>query len=363
MKKTTRILALVLSMVMLLGLAACTDPADSNTTTVNNQNPEPTPSSSTPATTTTVAQPSYKEQVLACFAQLASASAPGLNTYESSWDEMVAYLTEKGVISAEAQQVDMLTTEGYLNDNTGGSIPTYAFADKAVDFGGFYLVWWDLVNPSAAHDCYVGMKNNSGNIVIMGGAAVVKFVMESYGSFAIGFSAEYDEAAKNAAIAAMDAVDGTAYNLNYMSGATGLAEALLKAGLLTVNDAKDKVNLNEQYSFPSHGWVWDGDTSSWVEKDYDAHVTMADEACTYGNVTILYFAAANRSETSYYPNIYNVYKNLSETGTSNLYCYLNGGSELVTYTANAENAYDAAGTEVTVSADAVYGGFAIYVAE
>ena len=39
-----------------------------------------------------------------------------------TYDEMVDYLTAKGYISKDAAPVDMLTTEGYLTDNTGGGM-------------------------------------------------------------------------------------------------------------------------------------------------------------------------------------------------------------------------------------------------
>ena len=36
---------------------------------------------------------------------------------------MVEYLTAKGYISKDSSPVDMLTTEGYLTDNTDGETP------------------------------------------------------------------------------------------------------------------------------------------------------------------------------------------------------------------------------------------------
>lgn len=111
-----------------------------------------------------------------------------------TYDEMVAYLTEKGYIAEDASPVDMLTTEGYVTDNTGGSFPTAPFADRAEDYDGLWLIWWDSKTPSEAYtSCYSSMALNSGVIVYMGGAAVIQSAAWN-GDFAIAFAEDYAQA-------------------------------------------------------------------------------------------------------------------------------------------------------------------------
>lgn len=108
-----------------------------------------------------------------------------------TYDEMAAYLTEKGYISKDAAPVDMLTTEGYLTDNTGGEIPFAPFADKAMDYDGLWLMWWDSETPSDAYtNCFQNLAMNGGTVVYMGGAAVLETAACS-GSFAIAFAENY----------------------------------------------------------------------------------------------------------------------------------------------------------------------------
>ena len=108
-----------------------------------------------------------------------------------TYDEMVDYLTAKGYISKDAAPVDMLTTEGYLTDNTGGEIPFAPFADKAMDYGGLWLMWWDSEMPSEAYtNCFQNLAMNGGAVVYMGGAAVLETAAYN-GSFAIAFAENY----------------------------------------------------------------------------------------------------------------------------------------------------------------------------
>ena len=53
----------------------------------------------------------------------ACGGAKAVDPETCTYDEMVEYLTAKGYISKDAAPVDMLTTEGYLTDNTDGEIP------------------------------------------------------------------------------------------------------------------------------------------------------------------------------------------------------------------------------------------------
>ena len=106
-------------------------------------------------------------------------------------DEMVGEHNAKGDNNKNAVPVDMLTTEGYLTDNTGGDIPYGPFADKAQDYDGLWLMWWDAATPSEAYtNCFQNLAMNEGTIVYMGGAAVLETAAYN-GSFAIAFGEGY----------------------------------------------------------------------------------------------------------------------------------------------------------------------------
>lgn len=123
-----------------------------------------------------------------------------------TYDEMVGYLTAKGYIAKNASPVDMLTTEGYVTDNTGGDMPFVPFADKAQDYGGLWLMWWDAAAPSEAYEsCFKNIAMNSGTVVYMGGAAVLQTAAYN-GSFAIAFAEDY--AQKDAALKDFSALTG-----------------------------------------------------------------------------------------------------------------------------------------------------------
>ncbi len=134
----------------------------------------------------------------------ACGGAKSVDPKTCTYDEMVSYLTEKGYIAKDAAPVDMLTTEGYLTDNTGGDIPFAPFADRAEDYGGLWLMWWDSATPSEAYTNYFqSMAANNGAMVYMGGAAVLQ-TEASNGNFAVAFSADY--AQKDAVLADFNAL-------------------------------------------------------------------------------------------------------------------------------------------------------------
>lgn len=123
-----------------------------------------------------------------------------------TYDEMVAYLTEKGYIAKDASPVDILTTEGYLTDNTGGSFPYAPIADRAGDYDGLWLFWWDAATPSETYtSCFENIAANGGTIVYEGGAAILQ--TEGYnGAFAIAFAEGYGQ--KDAALADFMSLSG-----------------------------------------------------------------------------------------------------------------------------------------------------------
>lgn len=126
-----------------------------------------------------------------------------VNTKTGTYDEMVAYLTAKGYIAEGTTPVDINVTEGYVTDNTGGDFPFVTIADKANDYGGLWLFWWDLENPTENYDTYTSMAMNSGFMVFMGGAAVLGTEANS-GAFAIAFAEDY--AQKDAVLADFNAL-------------------------------------------------------------------------------------------------------------------------------------------------------------
>lgn len=129
--------------------------------------------------------------VLGAAMMTACSSTPAPKTKTATYDEMVAWLTSKGYIAKDAAPVDINTTAGYVTDNTGGSFPYATLADKACDYNGLWLFWWDLSNKeSETYSVYESMGNNSGFIVYAGGACVLQ--TEAYnGAFAIAFAADY----------------------------------------------------------------------------------------------------------------------------------------------------------------------------
>lgn len=112
------------------------------------------------------------------------------NAKTSSYDEMVAWLTEEGYISEEAQPIDINTTEGYVTDNTGGQFPVAVLADRAEDYEGLWLFWWDLENPTENYEVYQNLKVNAGMMMVGGGAAVLQSAAQN-GAYAIAFAQDY----------------------------------------------------------------------------------------------------------------------------------------------------------------------------
>lgn len=120
-----------------------------------------------------------------------------------TYDEMVDYLTQEGYISEDAAPVNINETQGYVTDHTGGTLSVVPVADRAEDYEGLWLFWWDLENQTDVYEMYQSMQSNSGTIVIQGGAAVLETAGRN-GAFAIAFAPDY--AQKDAALAAFEAL-------------------------------------------------------------------------------------------------------------------------------------------------------------
>lgn len=132
-----------------------------------------------------------------CACGQGKAAAP--NAATAAYDDVVAYLKEGGVIADETGAVDINTTEGYVTDNTGGDFAVAEIADKAYDYDGLWLLWWDVANESELYQSnFQYIEMNEGIIVIQGGAATLQ--AEAYkGAYAIAFAEDYgkkDEALK-----------------------------------------------------------------------------------------------------------------------------------------------------------------------
>lgn len=144
--------------------------------------------------------------LLLTFALAACGGAKSVDPKSCTYDEMVSYLTGKGYIAKDAAPVDMLATEGYVTDNTGGDMPFVPFADKAQDYDGLWLMWWDSATPSDAYtSCFQDIAVHGGVIVYMGGAAVLETAAYN-GNFAIAFGPDY--AQKDAVLADFNALAG-----------------------------------------------------------------------------------------------------------------------------------------------------------
>jgi hypothetical protein len=112
------------------------------------------------------------------------------NAKTASYEEMVNYLKAKGYIDEKAEPVDINVTKGYLTDNTGGQFTQTQVADKAYDYNGLWLFWWDLDAKTDNYATYEGMAANAGTIVLGGGAAILTTEAKN-GAFAIAFSDKY----------------------------------------------------------------------------------------------------------------------------------------------------------------------------
>ena len=64
--------------------------------------------------------------------------------------------------------------------------------DKAYDYEGLWLFWWDPENKTDLYENYESMAANQGTIVLAGGAAVLETEAVN-GTYAIAFSEDYEK--------------------------------------------------------------------------------------------------------------------------------------------------------------------------
>lgn len=97
-----------------------------------------------------------------------------VNASTSPYEDMVDYFEQEGFILEDCEPVDINETTGYLTDNTNGEFTETKVADKAYDYDGLWLFWWDLENKTDLYGNYESMATNQGTIVLAGGAAVLE---------------------------------------------------------------------------------------------------------------------------------------------------------------------------------------------
>lgn len=394
MKKTYRFWLLLLSLVLafsLTGLVACgteaDDPDDSDDTDTGD-----TGDADDVEETLTVLE--YLETL-----NEVSVAEGEANVYVSDYDDVVSYLQGKGVLSSETNPVNINETAGYLWDGSTYAVSTeaVAFADKAYDYDGVWLIWWDISNGSEYEDVYTSMANNSGSIVVNGGqyscptssysgfyAIAFKDAVEATYSYNYGTEnynsycydedgnwssegyAQYKEALAAAVaeaeeeyedvIEAFEDMDTTA-PLKYSSSASDVAAALRSAGYISASDYVSPKNLNEVYTYYSD-----------YMGDY-VYVELATDAYQYGDITIYYFDTSN----SWYSwsTWYYMFTNLQENGETVVYYDGSYGGAFgvpwydssFVYTYGSDNTYDSEGTTLSYSVDLIIGSFAFKVSE
>lgn len=390
-KRTSKIAVLLLSLLLALSLVwlvSCTTTESSDTasdtTSESSSDDESTSSDTEPEEDDTVT----KEEILAYLESLSDIEvAEGeVNVYVSEYDDMVAYLQTQGVISADAEPVDMNTTAGYLWEYaTGMTTEAIAFADKAYDYGGVYLMWWDIANGSEYEDYYSSYSFSTGTIAVGGGQYTLPFSSTS-GFYAIAFadvvevslsysygaengSQNYDDyseytAAMSTAVAAaeaeyadeiaiFEAIDDTA-PLEYATSLSDVAATLRGAGYISAADYVSPTDLNAIYTY--------------TYNDTTCYVPFAYEAYQYGNISIYYYDSSDSWWS--FSTCYYIYTNLCNSLTSDIYYDASyGGSWGVewyngdVYKYNENNEYDADGTTLTLTVDVVIGNFAFAISE
>lgn len=127
-----------------------------------------------------------------------------VNTSTSPYEDMVDYFIQEGFIPKDCEPVNINETTGYLQDNTGGEYTETKVADKAYDYEGLWLFWWDQENKSDLYEGYQSMAVNQGVIVFGGGAAVLGTDSQN-GAYALAFSEDYEK--KKEVIDAFEALE------------------------------------------------------------------------------------------------------------------------------------------------------------
>mgnify|MGYP000879902217 CR=1 FL=1 len=334
------LLCLVLASGMILSCAACTPPE-----------PELT----------------KKEKVMSLLDELAKTpELTEINSYHSDYDAMVDYLKEQGVIAETAEAVDMNTTAGYVKKHNGTYNDVKKIADKAFDYGGIWLIWFDLTNldnatsMKATYDSLVANHTiilNGGEYTLALGDGAIN------GCFALMYGDNITDGQKTDFTAKFKAIDDTVLSLDYMN-IMDVAKALKEEGL--IENVINFVNVNEKYSFDTFSVAWDQAQGKYVATPSSGKVKVADSAQDYDGITIYYYNIGNCGS-----KLAEYYEKLKTDKSYDVsFGYYATADEAVQwktvnadYKYGAENNYDAEGTQLTITVDAVYGRFAVAVSD
>lgn len=280
-----------------------------------------------------------------------------LNAYTASYEDVVAMLKKQGVIKDTENAVDMNAVGGYWDDNMNGGLAAdpVVGCDIAKDFGGVYLVWFDVDGNYFAD--WVNMKINSGFMVYEGGMYTLG--LDSYrGMFGLGFGADVPEETKTAARAAFDTLDTAApESVKYLTSASELALLLKGKGYLEGKDIAGYEDLNSKYYVEGPGEDWSEEANDYVAVDnYKYYAVFGTDAMTYGGITIFYF---NTADGYTY-----LEENLDYTGYGLAYKGLLADNKIVAYVGDADYVYTPYlenGQEIAYTADVVCGRFAVSI--
>ncbi len=212
-----------------------------------------------------------------------------VNAYTATFDEVAALLKNAGVSTDDAK--DMNALGGYWSDNEKGGTtadPVVA-SDTAKDFGGVYLIWFDINGDYV--ESWSSMKVNGGVMVYNGGMYTLQ-MDSSKGMFALGFGNDVSEDVKNKAKTAFDSMDGAMPDdIKYMTSVTDLAMKLKEKNLVSAADIGAMKDLNETYYVEGPGEEWDESAGDYVPvENYQYFARFGTEAKTVGGVTIFYYA-------------------------------------------------------------------------
>lgn len=278
-----------------------------------------------------------------------------VNAYTAAYDEVVALLAAEG-ISTDAP-VDMNTTGGYWNDNMNGGLYSEAVVacDTAKDFGGVYLVWYNIDGSYLAD--WNSMKINGGAMVYAGG--MYSLQLDSYkGMFALGFSAEASEDLKNKAKAAFDKLDTTVpEDIKYMTSVSEMALLLKDKGYVDVAAIGAMEDLNYKYYVEGYGEEWSDEAQNYVPvENYKYFAEFGTEAKSFGGITVFYY---NLSDSYAFAA-----ENLDYSGAGLAYKGLLDDNKVVGYVGDYNwvyTPYTENGAEVSYNADVICGSFAVSI--
>lgn len=315
-----------------------------------------------------------KERIMDFVKSLESIEVATPNTYATSFDDMVKYLAEKKVIADAANGVDINTNGGYLKKYDGTYDDALKVADKAVDYDGVWLFWWDVANGSDTMSNWANLPTSGNTIVVQGGMYTLP-VMAYSGYYALSFKEgvehvrnfSYDWSAEGAdyndyqakqkdnlkeaialsadQIATFEAIDNAPNSIACFTKTDEIAIALQKAGYLAVTDLAS-VDLNQKYSYTSG--------------EQTKYVSIASEAKQYGNISIYYYNTSDGMFSYYAPG--KVWESMQEGNTATVYADMDGDWNFDAFT-QKDGKYDAEGTVATFTVDMIIGNFAISIAE